>query len=145
VDTLGLLLAVVVTAANVSDGRAAPRLLDQLDKGPYPRLKEVFGDARYNDNQFEERLEKRNVELEVKVTGRPPGATTFKVIKWRWVVERTFAWLSCDRRLSKDYEKRVWSSEARVRISAIGTMLRRLTRQPKKQAAQGVYVTHESA
>ena len=48
--------------------------------------------------------------------------------RWRWVVERTFAWLGFNRRLSKDYEKTVASSETRVRIAAIGMMLKRLTR-----------------
>jgi putative transposase len=124
VDTLGLLLAVVVTAANVSDGRAAPALLGQLGRDAYPRLKAVFADGRYHDSVFGPHLEARGVEL--FIGGRPPGAVGFVPIKKRWVVERTFAWLVSQRRLSKDYEKTVWSSQTRVRVAAVGMMLRRL-------------------
>ena len=93
----------------------------------FPRLKGACGDGRYNYKRFLAALERRGLTLEVK--GRPPGAKGFVLIKKRWVVERTFAWLGFDRRLSKDYERTVASSEARVRIAAIGMMLRRLTRK----------------
>jgi putative transposase len=124
VDTLGLLLAVAVTAANVSDGRGACELLERMPQEKFPRLEGVCGDARYNDNAFKARLEHRGLSLEVKT--RPAGSKGFVLLKKRWVVERTFAWLGFDRRLSKDYEKTVKSSECRVRIAAIGMMLRRL-------------------
>ncbi len=127
VDTLGLLCAVVVTAANVSDGRGASRLLDQMSPATFPRLKGACGDGRYNDKKFIAKLQKRGLDLEVKT--RPPGAKGFVLLKKRWVVERTFAWLGFNRRLSKDYERQVCSSETRVRIAAIGMMLRRLTKK----------------
>lgn len=127
VDTLGLLLAVVVTAANVSDGRGACRLLEQLTPEKFPRLQAACGDGRYNDKRFCAALERRQLRLEVK--GRPPGAKGFVLIKKRWIVERTFAWLGFNRRLSKDYERTVASSETRVRIAALGMMLRRLTQK----------------
>jgi len=126
VDTLGLLVAVVVTAANVSDGRGACRLLERMPAAQFPRLKGACGDGRYNDKQFLAKLEQRNLTLEVK--SRPPGAKGFVLLKQRWIVERTFAWLGTNRRLSKDYEKTVASSETRVRIAAIGMMLKRLTK-----------------
>src|SRR6185295_601389 len=126
VDTLGLLLAVVVTAANVSDGRGACKLLDRMTPEKFPRLKGACGDGRYNDKSFIARLEQRGLTLEVK--SRPPGTKGFVLLKKRWIVERTFAWLGFNRRLSKDYEKGVSSSESRVRIAAIGMMLRRLSR-----------------
>jgi len=127
VDTLGLLVAVVVTAANVSDGRGACQLLEQMTPEKFPRLKGACGDGRYNDKRFIAALERRGLALEVK--GRPPGAKGFVLIKKRWIVERTFAWLGFNRRLSKDYERTVASSEARVRIAAMGMMLRRLTKK----------------
>ncbi len=133
VDTLGLLLAVVVTAANVSDGRAAPRLLEQMPQDKYPRLKLVAGDSRYNDKVFQKSLQKRNLELEIKT--RPAGQRGFVVLKMRWIVERTFGWYGCRRRLSKDYEKRIWSSETRVRIAGIAMMLRRLQNNQNKMSA----------
>jgi putative transposase len=127
VDTLGLLLAVAVTAANVSDGQGACRLLERMAPEKFPRLQAACGDGRYNDKRFIAALEKRRLRLEVK--GRPPGAKGFVLLKKRWIVERTFAWLGFNRRLSKDYERTVKSSETRVRIAAIGMMLRRLTKK----------------
>ncbi len=127
VDTMGLLVAVVVTAANVSDGRGACQLLEQMPPEKFPRLQAACGDGRYNDKRFIAALERRGLALEVK--GRPPGAKGFVLIKKRWIVERTFAWLGFNRRLSKDYERTVASSETRVRIAAIGMMLRRLTKK----------------
>jgi putative transposase len=127
VDTLGLLVAVVVTAANVSDGRGACQLLDRMKPEKFPRLQGACGDGRYNDKRFLAWLQKRGLTLEVKT--RPPGSKGFVLLKKRWIVERTFAWLGFNRRLSKDYEKRVESSEARVRIASIGMMLRRLTKK----------------
>jgi putative transposase len=126
VDTLGLLVAVVVTAANVSDGQGACQLLEQMTPAKSPRLKGACGDGRYNDKAFIARLQQRRLTLEVK--SRPPGSKGFVLLKKRWVVERTFAWLGFDRRLSKDYERAVASSQTRVRIAAIGMMLRRLTK-----------------
>ncbi len=126
VDTLGLLVAVVVTAANVSDGRGACELLEQMTPQKFPRLQGACGDSRYNDKRFLARLQRRRMTLEVKA--RPAGAKGFVLLKKRWVVERTFAWLGFNRRLSKDYERTVASSETRVRIAAIGMMLKRLTR-----------------
>jgi putative transposase len=126
VDTLGLLCAIVVTAANISDGRGACRLLEQMPASKFPRLKGACGDGRYNEKRFIAKLKRRQLELEVKT--RPPGAKGFVLLKKRWIVERTFAWLGFNRRLSKDYERHVASSETRVRIAAIGMMLRRLTK-----------------
>jgi putative transposase len=126
VDTLGLLVAVVVTAANVSDGRGACQLLDQMTPEKFPRLKGGCGDGRYNERSLLAKLEQRRLTWEVK--SRPPGSKGFVLLQKRWIVERTFAWLGFNRRLSKDYERRVASSEARVRIAAIGMMLKRLTK-----------------
>jgi putative transposase len=127
VDSLGLLVAVVVTAANISDGRGACQLLEQMTAEKFPRLQGACGDGRYNDKAFIARLEQRQMTLEVK--SRPPGSKGFVLLKKRWIVERTFAWLGFNRRLSKDYEKTVRSSETRVRIAAIGMMLKRLAKK----------------
>ena len=127
VDALGLLVAVVATAANVSDGRGACQLLERMPAEKFPRLKGVCGDGRYNEKALIACLQRRQLTLEVK--SRPPGAKGFVLLKKRWVVERTFAWLGFSRRLSKDYERHVWSSETRVRMAAIRMMLRRVTRQ----------------
>ena len=124
-DSLGLLVAVAVTAANVSDGKGACLLLDRMPAEKFHRLKGACGDGRYNEKKLVARMQERTLILEVKT--RPPGSKGFVLLKKRWIVERTFAWLGFNRRLSKDYERTVSSSETRVRIAAIGMMLRRLT------------------
>jgi hypothetical protein len=60
------------------------------------------------------------------VVSRPEGVRGFVPIHKRWVVERTFGWLMLNRRCVREYEKRVWSSESRVKVAAVGMMLRGL-------------------
>lgn len=130
-DTLGLLLAVVVTAANVSDGRAAPAVLDRLTLPDRSRLEVVFADGRYHDTVCEGWFAE-NPGCRLEVVSRPPEARGFVPLHKRWAVERTFAWLVGHRRLVRDYERRVWSSETRVRVASISMMMNRLTRPPMR-------------
>jgi len=125
-DSLGLLLAVVVTAASIDDGAAAPRVLGQLGRRRYPRLDTVYGDGKYNNRQLDAWLERTKARFRVQVVERPPDKEGFVKLPKRWVAERSFAWLGRDRRHSKDYERLTESSEAWIRISAIRGMLRRL-------------------
>jgi putative transposase len=125
-DTLGLLLAVVVTAANVSDGRAAPAVLDRLTVPDRARLAVVFADGRYHDTVCEAWFAD-HPGCRLEVVSKPDGARGFIPIHKRWVVERTFAWLVGNRRLVRDYERRIWSSETRVKLASISIMLRRLS------------------
>jgi putative transposase len=131
VDTLGLLLAVVVTSAAVDDAAAAPAVLAQLHRRDFPRLEVVWADNKYHNHALADWLaapsQKRRHGWRLEVVRRPPGATGFVLLPKRWVVERTFAWLGRSRRLSKDYERRTDSSESWVRISSLHLMLRRLT------------------
>jgi putative transposase len=126
VDSLGLLLAVVVTAADVDDARAAPELFAELPGGCYPRLRVVWGDSKYRNYELERWAADRRLAYEVAVVDRPAGTAGWVPLPKRWVVERTFAWLGRYRRLSKDYEKRTDTSAAMVRVSAVQQMLRRL-------------------
>lgn len=125
-DTLGLLLAVVVTAANVSDGRAAPQVLDRLTVPDRTRVEVVFADARYRDAVCAGWFA-AHPGCRLEVVSRPDGASGFVPIRKRWVVERAFAWLVANRRLVRDYERRVWSSESRVMLASIAVMVRRLS------------------
>lgn len=135
VDTLGLLIAVVVTAANVDDGVAAPQVLGKLSPEAFPRLKAVFGDNKYHNLEFEAWLQRHaKGKWRLEISSLPPGAKEFKPLKIRWVVERTFAWLGRYRRNSKDYERRTDSSESMLKISSISLMLRRLKRPTTKGA-----------
>jgi putative transposase len=125
VDTLGLLLAVVVTAASVPDAVAAPLVLKQLPRRAFPRLDAVRVDSaygRYGLPAWVQRYQRYALEL----VRRAAGAVGWLLLPKRWVVERTFAWLGRCRIHSKDYERLTVSSEAQVRISMIHLMLRRL-------------------
>ena len=139
VDSLGLLMAVVVTAASADDGATAPRLLGQLDRQRFPRLETVWGDAKYRNHDLTAWLERTRARFRVPVVERPAGSVGFVKLPKRWVSERTFAWRGRDRRHSKDYEWRPESSEAWVRVSAIGQMLRRLAPDESHQQAPFMY------
>jgi putative transposase len=133
VDTLGLLLAVVVTAANVDDGVAAPKVVGKLPLEAFPRLAVFFGDNKYHNHDFYAWLnEYSKGKWRLEVSSRPEGSEGFKPLKIRWVVERTFAWMGRYRRNSKDYEVRTDSSESMLRISSISLMLRRLAPRGQK-------------
>lgn len=126
VDTMGLLLAVVVTAANVDDAKAAQRLFAKMPSKEFYRLEAVQADNRYHSPELDRWLRVHHRGYEVVVVSREPGERRFVPLKSRWVVERTFAWLGRYRRLSKDYEHTPSSSEAVVKIAAIHHYLRRL-------------------
>ena len=133
VDTLGLLIAVVVTGANMDDGTTAPRLLERVSMEDYPRLKTIFGDNKYRNHALNSWLAEHRPSWKVEIQSRPEGATKFEPVPKRWVVERTNAWTVRCRRNAKDYERRVESSEAMIQWSNIHVMARRLapTPQPK--------------
>ena len=127
VDTLGLLLAVVVTSAAVDDAAAAPEVLGQLECTNYPRLKKIWADSKYHNHALYAWIkENQDGFYELEIVSRPPGSKGFILLPRRWVVERTFAWLGRYRRQSKDYERLTASSESMLRVSAIHIMLRRL-------------------
>src|SRR5205823_389680 len=130
VDSLGLLLAVAVTTADVPDAVAARQVLGPLTAQRFPRLRAVRADSaygRYGLAEWAAGLGHWALEL-VK---RPLAAVGFVLLPQRWVVERTFAWLGRYRRHSRDYERRTASSEAMIQISMIHRMARRLRPGPK--------------
>jgi putative transposase len=129
VDTMGLLLSVFVTAANVSDASAAREVFQRAKAEGLPRLKKVLGDHVYGYLDLPEWTQ-TNTQFRLEITSKKEEQTGFKVIKWRWVVERTFAWLGRYRRNSRDYEKLPQTSESMLKISSIQLMLQRL--RPKK-------------
>ena len=127
VDTLGLLLAVIVTSAAVDDAAAAPSVLGLLTADRFPRLKVVWADNKYHNHKLHEWIASDSNRLwRLEVKKRPEGAKGFILVPKRWVVERTHAWYGRWRRHSRDYERYTTSSEAMIQVSAIGGMLRRL-------------------
>jgi putative transposase len=127
VDTLGLLVAVLVTGAGVDDGVAAPQLLGSITSQDFPRLEVIFGDNKYHNHGLEAWLQVERPNWRIEVKSRPEGTRGFTPLEKRWVVERTNAWNGRCRRNSKDYERRVESSAAMIQISNIHLMLRRLS------------------
>jgi putative transposase len=131
VDTLGLLLAVVVTAANVADAVGARAVLKHLTRKAFPRLEVVRADSAYSRYGLPAWVQ-RYKHFVLELVRRAAGAVGWLLLPKRWVVERTFAWLGRYRVHSKDYERLTESSEAQVQISMIHFMLRRLKPAPAK-------------
>ena len=123
VDTMGLLLAVVVHPANIQDRDGAKLVIDKLI-GRFPRMRLVWADAGYAGKLVEWVWVLTGWALEI--VKRPRDSHRFQVLPRRWVVERTFAWLSRCRRMSKDYEALSDTTEAWTHIAMIHLMLRRL-------------------
>lgn len=126
VDTLGLLLVVVVSAASADDGTYAPEVLGELTAEHRSRLELVWADSKYHNHRLESWLAEEEVGYRIEVVSRPPGSKGFVKLPRRWVVERTFAWLGRYRRHSRDYEWFPETSESMIRISSIHRMLRLL-------------------
>jgi putative transposase len=125
VDTMGWLLAVVVTSAAVDDAKAAPAVLSSLDRADYPRLKVVWADSKYHNHELLRwKARQRRLPWKLEIVRRPNDAHGFVLLPKRWVAERTLAWLGRARRLSKDYERQTDSSESMIRLRAIQLMLR---------------------
>jgi transposase len=125
VDTGGLLLAVVVTMAGIQDRDAAHRLLTLL-RSKFSTITLVWADGGYAGRLVS--WAKQILTLAVTVIKRSDDVTGFQVLPRRWVVERTFAWLSKYRRCVRDYETRPEHHEAMIYIAMIMTMSRRLAR-----------------
>jgi putative transposase len=122
VDSLGLLLAVAVTAANTDDARAAPAVLRQLPAS----VRQVYADGKYHNYRLYGYIGGCKARYRLCIVSRPPGTKGWVTLPRRWVVERTFAWLGRSRRHSRDYERTTRMSEAFIRVSSIHHMLNRL-------------------
>jgi putative transposase len=129
VDTLGLVLAVVVHAADIQDRDGAKLVLERL-KHQFSRLRLIWADGAYA-GQLLEWVRGLRIwrKLRLEIVSRPQGVKGFLLLPKRWVVERTFGWLNRYRRLSKDYEYLTQTSEAMIHVAMINLMVRRLARK----------------
>ncbi|MBF6169423.1 IS5 family transposase [Streptomyces gardneri] len=127
-DTLGLLLAVVVTPASIQDRDAAHRLLAAV-RTRFATVSLVFADGGYAGRLVV--WAKSVLALTIQIVKRSDTATGFEVLPRRWVIERSFGWLVKHRRCVRDYETRPDHHEAVVYIAAIHTLTRRLARDSR--------------
>ncbi|MEV0663800.1 IS5 family transposase [Actinomadura luteofluorescens] len=123
VDTLGLLLTVLVTAASVQDSVAGATLIEQIATH-HPSVRTTWVDGGYRQHLVEHAA---TLGIDMQIVQRAPGARGFTPLPRRWVVERTLGWLMLHRRLARDYETLPASSQAMIHIAAIDLMSRRLT------------------
>jgi putative transposase len=126
VDTLGLVLAVIVTAASVQDRDGARQLL-RCRGGARKKLRRIWVDGAYRGQLVTWAWQQCRLVLQLVL--RSDTQHGFAVLPRRWVIERTFAWLTQHRRLVRDYEELTASSEAMIYIAMTRVMLRRLTAQ----------------
>jgi putative transposase len=122
VDIMGLLVTVLVTSANVQDRDAFPSVLREA-QSTAPRLENVLVDGAYTGEVIENARNDTGIAVTVVKRSDIRG---FVVLPKRWIVERSFGWMNRDRRLSKDYERTIASSENWIRLSFISHMVRRL-------------------
>ena len=127
VDTTGLILMVVVTAANISDRAGAKTLFARLKshKRWLKRLFLIYTDGTYRGETFVRWIDD-TYDWILEAVLRVDNHKGFRVVPKRWVVERTFGWLHWCRRLSKDYERLPQTSETFIYLAMIRIMIRRL-------------------
>lgn len=125
-DTNGLPIAMIVHAADIQDRDGAPLLLETI-RNRFPWLRHVFADGAYAGPKLATALE-RIGSWSIEIVKRPDTAKGFKVLPRRWVVERTFAWLNRNRRLTKDFEATIQNAIAWLMVGSIKLLSRRLAR-----------------
>ncbi len=128
VDTQGLLLAIVVHAANVQDRDGAKQVLGAIRKR-FSRLRIIWADGGYTGELIA--WAKRIGKWTLDIVRRDETKRYFEVLPHRWIVERTFGWFGRYRRLSRDYEGLPETSETMIRIAMINLMLHRLCPEGK--------------
>jgi transposase len=133
-DVLGLILAVTVSAASLSDNAIGIRLLDQA-KNTHPTISKAWADTGFKNAVIEYGA---TIGIDVEVVPRNSQTRGFHVLKRRWVVERTLGWLMLHRRLARDYETLESSSEAMIHIASIDNLTRRITGETT-QTWRGTY------
>ena len=142
---MGLLLAVVVHAADIQDRAGVSLVLSEFSKN-YPTITRIWADSGYNGKGAAWVHENTNATMEIVkrpyenfrgwwlpegAPVPPPPPKGFQVVKWRWIVERTFGWLCRNRQLSKEYDLKVESTEAWIQLAMIRLMVRRLKKTGK--------------
>ncbi|MFJ4598166.1 MULTISPECIES: IS5 family transposase [unclassified Kitasatospora] len=121
-DTIGLILAVVVTAASLSENAVGIQLLDQAKK-TCPSISKSWVDTGFKNAMVEHGA---GLGIDVEVVHRKSDIPGFHVAKRRWVVERSLGWIMLRRRLARDYETLPASSEAMIHVASIDNLTKRI-------------------
>ena len=125
VDTLGLVLQAIVHSANIQDRDGGIQLLTALAER-FPLLAKLFADGAYQGPQFRAGVAKVRPQLGIEIITRSEQVKGFVALPKRWIVERTLAWLSRNRRLAKDFENRTRYALAFLHLASIRLMSRKL-------------------
>jgi transposase len=125
VDTLGLLLNVAVHPASIQDRDGAALVLDKRTRRLFPFIERIYADAGYQGPRVRAAAAKTGT-WKIEIIKRSDKANGFVVLPKRWVVERTLAWISRNRRLARDFERYARTAVAFIRLAMIRIMLRRL-------------------
>ena len=135
VDTLGLVISTYVSSANLQDRDGLKKVLNQHFEQGETRLRKLWVDGGYRGEDLKEWVKNKKQTHKIDLEVALPPSKGFEVVKRRWIVERTFAWLFNFRRLSKDYERLTDNSEAFIHIVMIClfTQQTRLTHGVLKQ------------
>lgn len=123
VDCLGLILAVHVHPANIQDRDGAKETLLKI-KNLYPLLTLMWADGGYRGELLE--WVGSHFDFKLEIVKRNDDVRGFEILPWRWIVERTLAWISRNRRMSKDYERLPKTTESMIHLAMISLMLKRL-------------------
>jgi transposase len=130
-DTDGNLLALVTHVADIQDRDGAPGVIAQACES-FPDLVHIFADGGYAGDKLKDALAAVDGPS-IEIVRRPPGVTGFVIVARRWVVERTFSWLGRCRRLAKDWETSIASSDAWTLIAAIRRSARFIARKTAQE------------
>ena len=125
-DTTGLLVAAIVHEASVQDRDGAPLLLATV-RHAFPWLRHVFADGGYAGDKLEAALAKLG-SWTIEIVKRLQATPGFHLLKRRWLVGRSLAWLNRNRRLAKDFEASIESALAWLMIASVKLLTRRLAR-----------------
>jgi transposase len=133
VDAVGLLLICVVHSASIQDRTGAKLVLHCIDE-EYPNIGLIWADGGYANVVDASLIDWAEHELGVRleIVKRSDDVTGFHVLPRRWVVERTFGWLTRCRRLCRDYERTIAHAEDFIKIAMIRLMAARLAGQPTR-------------
>jgi putative transposase len=123
-DTLGLLMTLIITDANIGEREGAKLAFADL-RGKFPRLTKILGDQGFSGEEFL-RWTSKSFTWILEIVTQVVGKSGFNVLPKRWIVERTFGWFGFQRRLVKDYEVKIEHSTAFIQWSMIRLMVKKL-------------------